>query len=177
MYFFTGWTVLIYMSLPVIRIVWGLQPIAGATASQFLLHFAPYFVVSLMAVAVAGAGSYTFAGFTLAAASFWVHVHALVSAIARRPARFVVTPKKGTDGPQPRAVAPALAAVLVLVGVAAYGLERSRDPGTLNNVAFAALHTFVLLSGASAGLLGARHGAGPAVEREPAELAVETAGS
>ena len=70
--------------------------------------------------------------------------------LARRRGRFVVTPKEGVHGRQPRAVAPALAAIAVLVGAAAYGLSRDRDPATLNNVAFAALHCGVLLSGVAA---------------------------
>jgi predicted nicotinamide N-methyase len=59
-------------------------------------------------------------------------------------------------GRQPRAVAPALMAIAVLSAGAAYGLLRDRDPATLNNVAFAALHIAVLLSGVS-----------PALRREP----------
>ena len=85
MYFLSGWTVLVYMSLPVIRMLTGAQPVAGATADQFLLHFAPYFGASLVTVVVAGAGAYTFAAFALAAASFWIHIHASLRAAA--PAR------------------------------------------------------------------------------------------
>ena len=78
-YFLSGWTVLIYMSFPVIRLLFGGQPIAGITAPEFLLHFAPYFAVALTTAALAGAGSYTFAAFALAAANFWIHmsVHGL----------------------------------------------------------------------------------------------------
>ncbi len=41
-YFLSGWTVLVYMALPVVRILTGAQPIAGASADSFLAHFAPY---------------------------------------------------------------------------------------------------------------------------------------
>jgi cellulose synthase (UDP-forming) len=157
-WFLWGWTLLVYMSLPVIRILTGLQPIAAASASEFLVHFAPYFAIALASVALAGRGSYTFAAFALASASFWVHVQATIRALLRRRARFVVTPKKGETGPQPRAVAPALATVAALVGAAVYGLAQSRSPGTLNNAAFAALHSAVLLSGASPALVGSRPG-------------------
>jgi cellulose synthase (UDP-forming) len=67
--------------------------------------------------------------------------------LLRRRGTFVVTPKEGAAGRQPRAVAPALAMLGVLVGAAAYGLVRDQDPATLNNVAFAALHVSVLLAG------------------------------
>ena len=146
-YFLSGWTVLVYMAFPVVRIVTGAQPLAATTADQFLAHFAPYFGMGLLALTWLGGGGYTFRAFALQAASFWIHVQSTLLVLARRRGRFVVTPKEGVHGRQPRAVAPALAAIAVLVGAAAYGLSRDRDPATLNNVAFAALHCGVLLSG------------------------------
>jgi cellulose synthase (UDP-forming) len=145
-YFLSGWTLLVYMSLPVVRILFGLQPLAATTADQFLLHFAPYYCGALAAVALAGEGAYTYGAFALAAGAFWVHVHASAGALLRRPARFVVTPKQGARVRQPRAVAPALAALAALLGASLYGLARSHNAATLNNVAFAALHSAVLAS-------------------------------
>ncbi len=57
-----------------------------------------------------GSGAYTFRAFALQSASFWIHVHASVLALLRRPGSFKVTPKRGADGRQPRAMLPALAA-------------------------------------------------------------------
>jgi cellulose synthase (UDP-forming) len=149
MYFLTGWTVLVYMSLPVIRILTGGQPLAGASADQFLIHFAPYFGVALITVATAGAGAYTFAAFSLAVANFWVQVGASLAAAVGRPGRFVVTPKRGTSRRQPRAIAPALAMVVVLLTAVVIGLLRDRTPATYNNVAFAMLHVTVLVAGSA----------------------------
>lgn len=146
-YFLTGWTFLVYMSLPVAHILTGAQPLAAATAASFLAHFAPYFALSLLTVATAGAGSYAFSAYALGFANFWIHVVSTVLTLARRRGRFVVTPKGGGDRRQPRAVAPALAAVAVLVGVAIYGLTKSTSPSMLNNVAFAAVHVSVLMAG------------------------------
>jgi cellulose synthase/poly-beta-1,6-N-acetylglucosamine synthase-like glycosyltransferase len=144
-YFLTGLTLLIYMSLPVIRILTGAQPLAAATADQFLLHFAPYYCGALATVALAGYGTYTFEAFALASGSFWIHIQAAFNSLLRRPARFVVTPKHGTIARQPRAVAPTLIAISVLVGAALYGLSQNHGAATLNNVAFASLHAAVLL--------------------------------
>src|SRR5690606_5665871 len=91
-YFLTGWTVLVYLSMPVIRILTGAQPIAGAGADDFIVAFAPYFGLALFAVATIGAGQYTYSAYALAASTFWVHVHASTKALFRRPSRFVVTP-------------------------------------------------------------------------------------
>jgi cellulose synthase (UDP-forming) len=151
-YFLSGWTVLIYMSFPVIRLLTGGQPIDGIDAPEFLLHFAPYFAVALTTAALAGAGAYTFAAFALAAASFWIHVLATVYTVLRRKGSFVVTPKKGAEARQPGAVMPALAAAGVLVAVSIYGLIRERDAATINNVSFAALHVSILMTGCWAAL-------------------------
>jgi cellulose synthase (UDP-forming) len=147
-YFLSGWALLVYMSFPVIRILTGAQPIAAASADQFLIHFAPYFCTALTMVAVAGRGTYTFSGFALAAASFWIHILASLAALTRRAGRFVVTPKQGARKRQPLAAAPALLAIAVLLGASVWGFVHQRSPSTLNNVAFALLHVTVLVSGA-----------------------------
>ncbi len=153
MYFLSGWTVLIYMSFPVVRILTGAQPLGGTSADQFLLHFAPYFGVALATVAVAGGGAYTFSAFALAASNAWIHVQATARALLRVRGRFVVTPKEGGWRRQPRTVAPALLLVAVLFGVSVYGIVREPSPSVLNNAAFAALHAVVLLTGASLALV------------------------
>jgi len=147
MYFLSGWTVAIYMMLPVVRMSTGAQPLGGVSADQFLLHFAPYFGAALLTVALAGGGVYTFAAFALAAASFWIHIQASILALLRRPARFVVTPKLGSLQRQPRVVWPALAAIALLGGTAIVVVALDQSPGMLNNAAFAALHIVVLLVG------------------------------
>jgi cellulose synthase (UDP-forming) len=150
MYFLTGWTVMIYMALPVVRILTGRQPLAAANADQFLVHFGPYFALALSTVAVAGAGRYTFRAFALAASTFWVHIAATFAVLARRRGRFVVTPKTASGTRQPSAMWPTLVAMAALAGAAAYGLLRSRGPAMLNNVAFAGVHLCILLVGVSA---------------------------
>jgi cellulose synthase (UDP-forming) len=146
-YFLSGWTVLVYMTLPVVRILTGAQPVSGTSADQFLVHFAPYFMAALLTVATVGAGTYTFAAFCLAAASFWIHVQATVRVMFRRRHRFVVTPKRAADARQPRAVWPAIAAIVVLTATAAYGLARPLTPAMLNNVSFLLVHVVVLVTG------------------------------
>jgi cellulose synthase (UDP-forming) len=147
LYWLSGWTVLFYMSFPLVRILFGVQPLAHLTAPQFLLHFVPYFVVALSTAALAGAGSYTFTALALAASSFWVFIVASLLTLARRRGSFKVTPKTGANSRQPRAVAPALVAIAVLAAVSVWGLIRSRDSATFNNVAFALFHICILMTG------------------------------
>ncbi len=176
MFFLTGWTYLIYMSLPVVRIIGGEQALAGATADQFLIHFVPYFAASMITVAVAGQGSYSFAAFALMEASFWIHISASLRALLRRKGSFVVTPKVGRSGRQIRPVIPGLIALAVLVGAAVDGLVHSRNPATLNNVAFATLHISVILVGIWPAVAGVRRAeeAGKPIDlrvAEPVEVA------
>jgi cellulose synthase (UDP-forming) len=173
MYFLSGWTLLAYMSFPLIRILTGAQPVAAASADQFLIHFGPYFALALSTVAVAGAGAYTFAGFSLAAASFWIHIQATLRALLRRAPRFVVTPKRGAAQRQPRSVWPALVAIAALVGAAAYGASQGHSPATLNNIAFAALHVCVLGAGVRLALV--THAPKAPSRREAAEPIAEPA--
>ncbi|HEX4362964.1 MAG TPA: glycosyltransferase [Solirubrobacteraceae bacterium] len=156
MYFLTGWTVLVYMAMPIIRITTGAQPLNGSTADQFLLHFAPYFGWALLTVSIAGAGSYTFGAFALQSASFWIHIQATILTLLGRRGTFVVTPKRGRAERQLRPVWPALAMLALLVAAALWGLHRGVSPGNLNNVAFAVLHIVVLLSGVWAALVPPR---------------------
>ncbi|HEX3794207.1 MAG TPA: cellulose synthase catalytic subunit [Acidimicrobiales bacterium] len=156
MFFLSGWTFALYMALPAIRIFFGSQPLAGASADQFLLHFAPYFCVSLAAVAVAGAGAYTFDAFALLIANFSLQVLSTVLVLTRRKGRFVVTAKRGADGAQPATVIPALVMMGLLLASTGYALDRSITAATLNNVAFALLHLSVLLVGAWPALAGRR---------------------
>lgn len=153
MYFLTGWTVLVYLSMPFIRITTGAQPLDASSADQFLLYFAPYFGWALLTVSIAGAGSYTFGAFALQSASFWIHVQATVLTLLGRRGRFVVTPKRGEVRRQLRPVWPALVVIAALLGAAVWGLHSGVSPANLNNVAFATLHIVVLLSGVWAALV------------------------
>lgn len=152
-FFLTGWTFLVYMAMPVVRLLTGAQPIATEGADQFLLVFLPYFGLALAALAATGAGRYGYNAYALLFASWWIHVAATIAVLRGRPGRFVVTPKGGAARRQPRAVLPALLCILVLVGAGAYGLAQDRSPATINNVAFLALHVTVLWSGAAPALL------------------------
>lgn len=151
-FFLTGWTFLVYMSMPVLRLLTGAQPIASQGADQFLLFFLPYFGLALAALAATGAGAYGYDAYSLLFANWWVHVSATIAVLRGKPGRFVVTPKGGEARRQPRAVLPALACIAVLLGTASWGLARDTSPATINNVAFIALHVTVLWSGAAPAL-------------------------
>ena len=122
-YFLTGWTVLVYMAFPVVRILTGAQPLAASAADQFLVHFAPYFGLALYLVALHGRRAST------ASAPSRCRPRRSGStstprwrSLLRRTGTFKVTPKRGAEGAQPRTVVPALAVIALLLAVSAYGL-------------------------------------------------------
>ena len=158
MFFLSGWTFALYMAFPIIRIFSGSQPLAQASADQFLLHFAPYFCVSLITVALAGAGEYTFAAFALLIANYSVQVLSTLYVLGRRTGQFVVTAKRGAPGPQPLTVLPALAAIAALSAAVGYALTGNLTAATANNVAFALVHVAILLVGAWPALTGRNGG-------------------
>ena len=149
-YFLSGWTVLVYVAMPVVRILTGAQPLAGTAADSFLSAFGPYFVLSLATVASVGAGYYTFSAYSLATSTFWIHIDATYRVLTRRTGSFVVTPKVGDSGRQIRPALPTLVVIAGLIGAALYGLAHGRDAATLNNVAFALLHVSILSHGVAA---------------------------
>lgn len=147
-YFLSGFTILIYMLMPVLSNFFGIQPLAQTTSDQFLLHFAPYYALCLYTLVRAGQGSFNFSAFALASASFWIHIHATYRWLARRPSKFVVTPKQGDASRQPRAVAPGLVMMVLLASSCVYALFFGGiTPSTMNNVGFALLHIAVIGAG------------------------------
>jgi cellulose synthase (UDP-forming) len=146
-YWLTGWTLLIYMSFPVVRILTGHQPVNVASSDEFLLYWAPYFAAAMTTVALVARGRYTYSAFALMSASFWIHIVATILTVLRRKGSFAVTPKKAVTGRQLRPVAAPLVAVAALAGVVLYGLARDQSPATVTNVAFALVHLVVLVTG------------------------------
>ncbi len=146
-FFLSGWTFLVYMALPVVRLLTGAQPVADTGADQFLLAFLPYFGLAMVTLAVAGRGDYRFDAYALLVTSWWIHVVATIDLLRGRHGTFVVTPKGGPTSRQPRAVWPALVCIAVLVAAAALGLSRDTSPATVNNVAFVVVHVVVLGTG------------------------------
>ena len=155
-YWLTGWTLLVYMAFPVVRILTGEQPIDVSSPEEFLLHWGPYFVASMVTVGLAAGGRYRFSAFALMSASFWIHVVASLLTAAGRKGSFAVTPKQGTSGRQIRPVLVPLAVCAGLAGIIVYGLAVDRSPATVTNASFALVHLVVIASGIRFALFPAR---------------------
>ena len=159
-YWLTGWTLVVYMLFPVVRILTGEQPIVVATPEEFLVHWGPYFLASMLTVTVASGGRYSWSAFSLMSSAFWIHVVASLLTLLRRKGSFAVTPKQGSSSRQVRPVLVPLAVIGVLAGVAVYGLLRDRSPATITNASFAFVHLAVLTAGIRYALLRPARGSG-----------------
>lgn len=152
-YFLTGWTTAVYLSMPIAYLFFGVQPLDPVGVQTFLLAFTPYIVLSLATVASLGVGSYTFAAYSLAVSTFWIHLGATARVFVRGQGRFVVTPKRGSSRRQWRPALPTLVVIAALIAATAVGLARSIDAGTLNNAAFAMMHVAILTSGVAVAIV------------------------
>ncbi|MGD0391228.1 MAG: glycosyltransferase [Acidimicrobiales bacterium] len=171
-FWLTGWTILVYLSLPVIFIFTGAQPFNGSTASQMLLYFAPFFAINLIVVATAGGNSYTFDAFCVFVANFWVHIAASIYVMTGAKMKWVVTSKQSSKGREPRSVVPGLAYLGVFLVTAVYGIATGFTPAVADNLAFAAIYAVVILVGIWPALAGAPtpSAAAPEAELEAPEL-------
>ncbi len=173
LFFLSGWTILLYLSLPSIFIFTGAQPFSSSTSSQMLLYFAPYYIISLVIVAVAGGGSYTFEAYCLYIANFWIHIAATIYVLTGSKMIWVVTAKQSSQRREPGSVVPALVAVGILAVTAVYGIASGFTSAVANNLTFAAMYVAVILFGiwpalSNASVPSARlHPAVDAAELEP----------
>ena len=147
LFFLTGWTILLYLSLPVIYIFTGAQPFNASTSTEMLLYFAPYYIISLIAVAAAGGGSYTFEAYCLYIANFWIQIAATIYVLTGSKMTWVVTAKQSSQRREPGSVVPALIAIGILVVTAVYGIAHGLTSAVANNLAFAGMYAAVMLIG------------------------------
>ena len=138
---------MLYLSLPALQLLFGIQPLDDLSAAEFILHFGPYFVASMAIAVFASKGSYTFRALALRVATFGVHIRALSDVLLRRPPAFAVTPKRRVRRRQLRSIAPSIVFAVLLVASIVIGLAKDRDAATVNNAAFAGIHLVVLAFG------------------------------
>lgn len=137
-YWLTGWTILLYLSLPVFRLVFGLPVITDPTGA-FAVHFLPYFLIAVVGLGRVTDGAYTWRGLVLNWGSFAVHVQATLAVLRGRPGGFAVTSKRALSGTAWDLLWPNAAAAVVLLGVSAIALALEPSAAVLGNVSFAIL--------------------------------------
>ena len=137
-YWLTGWTILVYLSLPVARLVFGLPVLVDPTGA-FAVHFLPYFLIAVVGLGRMTGGGYTWRGLVLNWGSFFVHVRATLAVLLRRQGGFAVTSKRALLGTPWGLLWPNALAGAALISASAYALARDPSPAVLGNVSFAAM--------------------------------------
>lgn len=142
MYWFTGWAYLAYLSLPVLYLVSGLRPVQ--VPNTYPAYFLPYVLTTLATIVYATDYGLRFDALWFTLASFPVQVKALLSTFLGRSAKFIVTPKHGSN----RSLRPVrwlIVVSVILAGAAAYGLAtKGLEPSVVNNVAWIVAHLVIL---------------------------------
>jgi cellulose synthase (UDP-forming) len=145
--FLAGFTTFVYLTLPLLRIFGGIQPIQHGAAGAFLIHFLPYFAASVLTISITSDGTYSFGAYSLGLTCFWVHLVAVARCVTFRRTRFKVTPKQGSTAPQIAAVLPALIMTAALAVAVVYELGTHHGPVAFTTVAYALVWIVVLLCG------------------------------
>lgn len=139
-YWLTGWTILIYLMMPISTLLFSAQPVT-TNGLDFVQHFLPYFLISIVNLGRFTVGGYGISGLAMNWGSFPIHLRATVRVITGRAGGFTVTSKKALAG---SAWMPFRANVAVAAGllvVIAIGFARTGVTApTVNNAAFAVLN-------------------------------------
>jgi cellulose synthase (UDP-forming) len=165
-YWLTGWTILVYLAMPVLRLAFGWQAL-DASADAFAIHFLPYFLVAIVNLGRFTNGAYTFAGLVMNWGSFAIHLRGTVQALTGRRVGFQVTPKHAVAGSAWRHYVPNLAVAGALLVAAGAGLSRGLTPATFNNLTFASIDVVLVVTIAVFATLQARQAERPAGEERP----------
>jgi cellulose synthase (UDP-forming) len=160
---------LIYVLLPALFLGFGVQTVATTSNDDFIVHFLPFIVATLLIFARSVDGRLRFRAIQLSYGMFPVYLAALVSVLLRRQIRFEVTPKVGSSRSFYRLVAPQLITIAVILSTAAVGFLHYSGPRTITNACWA-LFNVVMLLGVIRAAAPARSAA-PAVEVRGMEAA------
>ncbi|MFL5542400.1 MAG: glycosyl hydrolase family 8, partial [Longimicrobiaceae bacterium] len=137
-YWLTGWTILVYLSLPIARLGFGLPVLVDPTGA-FAVHFLPYFLIAVVGLGRMTGGDYTWRGLVLNWGSFFVHVRATLAVLLRRQGGFAVTSKRPLTGVPWTLLWPNVLAGAALLAACTYALAGDPSPTVLGNVSFAVM--------------------------------------
>ena len=144
-YWLTGWTILVYVSLPVVRLLFGWQPV-NDPAGTFAVHFLPYFLISVVNLSRFTAGGYSLRGLAMNWGSFHIQILSTIRVLIGQRIGFAVTPKRAVAGRAWRGLLPNLVVAAILVGAAVYGIAGGLDAATFNNATFALVDAALVAS-------------------------------
>lgn len=145
LYYLNGVIVLIDMLMPLVFLLFGIQPVA-ATTTSFALFFIPYIMLSLFTIYLVSRQSMTFRAFSFAQGSFILQIQALLSILLRRQMAFAVTPKQQQQANYLPLILPHIIYILMAIIVCAVGLHREGiNPSIVTNIAWVSFNIALFL--------------------------------
>ena len=133
------------------------MPINSLAADQFIIHFLPYYVVSMLYVSFASGGSSGTRGLFFTLGSFPIHIRATIAVLLRRKMSFSVTPKQRVEGLHLNVFWPNLLVLIMLIGACVHAFMQGLTPETSTGIAFAVVNMVVV-----GGILVVAHASPPA---------------
>lgn len=145
LYYFNGVIIFIDMLVPIIFLLFGVQPVSTSTTS-FAVFFVPYMFLSLYAIYLVSDSSITFKAFSFSQASFSLQLVALWSIITRKKMSFAVTAKNKLEGNFLNLCYPHIAYILIACFAIGMGIQRDGlHPAVLANVAWVLFNMVLFL--------------------------------
>jgi cellulose synthase (UDP-forming) len=143
LYYLTGLSSLVYFSLPVLFLLFGIQTVS-ARSTDFIAHFLPYIFVTIFILARSTEGQLRFRAIQFSYGLFPVFLGALWSVVSGGRARFIVTPKVRKEGSFYHLIVPQIAVITVSALAIAVGFAHYAGVSTITNSSWALFNIIML---------------------------------
>ncbi len=134
LYYFNGVIILIDMSMPLLFLFFGLEPVATSTTA-FAIFFIPYMFVNLYTLFITSNQTITFKTFSFAQSSFALQQLAIKSVLLKQQMSFSVTPKRAQEGNFLFLAYPHLGYCVLMIFAIGFGIYRDGfNPSVITNM-------------------------------------------
>lgn len=145
MYWLNGLILLLDMTMPILFLLFGLEPVATTTTS-FALFFVPFMFLNLFTLYQASSGRVTFRAISFSQAIFPLEIAGLISVLLGRKVAFTVTPKKKQAGNFTALSYPHLCyAFISMIAISLAVYREGINPSVVTNVAWALFNIILFI--------------------------------
>jgi len=92
-FYFVGFSIAIYLLLPILYLLFGISPVQARTSGEWLLHYIPFFAV-FYALPVFLSGRLSLSLISTSIATFWPYLQAFIDTVVSRRYKWVTTASK-----------------------------------------------------------------------------------
>lgn len=145
LYYFNGLVVLIDISMPLMYLFFGIQPVSVSTAS-FAVYFLPFMLLNLYTLNLASAADISFNTFSFSYSSWYLQLVALFSILTGKKVGFSVTPKQAQNGNYIGLALPHIGYILLAGISVAWAIHREGfNPSVATNLAWVLFNSILFL--------------------------------